>query len=75
MMENDSMKSNETHTISPQLLAELQEAAAKAAQGIRDPEEMRKACEEMDRIREENRGKLGVCDVGVAIIREMRDAE
>lgn len=60
---------------SPELLAELREAAARAAKGVRDPEAMRRACEHMDRIREENRKKLGEADIGVQIIREFRDRE
>lgn len=56
-------------------MAELQEAAEKAAKAIRDPEEMRKACERMDRMGEEIRRKQGVLDIGVAAIRELRDRE
>ena len=58
---------------SPELMAELQEAAAKLAKGIRDPEAAKKAAERMDRMREENRKIFGVQNVGVDIIREMRD--
>jgi hypothetical protein len=56
-------------------MAELQEAADRAAKGIRDPEAMRKACEEMDRIREEIRREHGVLDIGVPSIRALRDGE
>jgi hypothetical protein len=56
-------------------MAELEEAARRAASGIRDPEAMRRACERMDRIREENRKKFGEEDIGVEIIRELRDSE
>jgi hypothetical protein len=73
--ENGGMEANKPCTISNELMADLLAAAATAARGVRDPEEMRKACEEMDRIREANRRKLGTRDVGVSIIREMRDAE
>ena len=54
--------------------AELQEAAKRAARGVRDLEAMRRACERMDRLREENRQRYGVHDIGVEIIRAMRDA-
>jgi hypothetical protein len=59
---------------SPELMAELQETAAKLAKGIRDPEAAKKAAERMDRMREENRRTFGVQNIGVDIIREMRDA-
>jgi hypothetical protein len=60
--------------IPAKLMADLQDAAEKAAKGIRDPEEAKKACEEMDRIREEIRAKHGVLDIGVSAIRQLRDA-
>jgi hypothetical protein len=56
------------------IMAELKEAAEKAAKGIRDPEAARMACERMDRMREKNRKLYGSQDVGVDIIREMRDS-
>jgi len=52
--------------------AELQEAIRRAMSGVRDPEEMRKACERMDRMREEVRMREGVLDIGVPSIRELR---
>lgn len=54
-------------------MARIQEAAEKAAKGIRDPEAMRKAAEEMDRIGEEVRAKHGILDIGVPAIQELRD--
>ncbi|MBY0522198.1 MAG: hypothetical protein K2R98_02300 [Gemmataceae bacterium] len=64
----------ESHTtVSPELLAELQHAADQAAKGVRDPEAMRKACERMDRMREEIQKKHGILDIGVPAIRELRD--
>ena len=45
--------------------AELQEAIRRAMSGVRDPEEMRKACERMDRMRKEVRAEEG--GLGVAI--------
>ncbi len=61
--------------IPPELLAEMQEVAERAAKGIRDPEAMRKACARMDRMREEIRKKHGILDIGVPAIRELRDGE
>ena len=59
--------------ISQKLFAELQEAVDNAAKGICDPEVMKKACMEMDRLREELRKKVGTLDVAVDLIREVRD--
>jgi hypothetical protein len=56
-----------------EVMAELRAAAEYAARGVRDPEVMRKACEEMDRLREKNAKLYPGPDVGVDIIREMRD--
>jgi hypothetical protein len=59
--------------IPPGIIAELQEAADRAVKGIRDPEAIRKACERMDKLREEIRRKHGLLDIGVPAIRELRD--
>jgi hypothetical protein len=59
--------------ISPTLMAELQQAADTAAQNVHDPIARRKARERMDRMREMNRLRFGVQEIGVDIIREMRD--
>lgn len=68
------MKTREiTSGIPPELMAELQEAAEEAAKGIRDPVEMRKAAERMDRLSEEIHRKHGVLSIGVSAIRELRD--
>ena len=58
-----------------EIMAELQKAAEDAAKGIRDPEKMRKACERMNRMREETYRKHGLLDIGAPAIRELRDAE
>jgi hypothetical protein len=59
--------------ITAEQMAELQAAADKAAKGIRDPEEMKRAAAEMDRISEEIRKRHGVLNIGVSAIREFRD--
>lgn len=51
---------------------ELQETIRQAMSGVRDPEEMRKACERMDRMREEVFKREGILDIGVPAIRELR---
>ena len=69
------MTTVDTPLIDPETMAELNEAARKAAAGIRDPEAMRKACEHMDRLREEIYRKHGLLNIGVPAIRELRDGE
>jgi hypothetical protein len=59
--------------VPPQLMADLEDAARYAASGVRDPEVMRRACERMDRMREELRKKVGEMNVAVDLIREVRD--
>jgi hypothetical protein len=51
---------------------ELHEAIRRAMSGARDPEEMQKACERMDRMREEVYKREGILDIGVPAIRELR---
>ena len=57
----------------PAVMAELIAAAAYAAKGVRDPAVLRKAHEEIDRLRERNAKLCPGLDVGVDIIRAMRD--
>jgi len=59
--------------IPAELMAELQEAAERAAKGIRDREAMRRGCERMDRLGEEIRRRHGILNVGTPAIRELRD--
>jgi hypothetical protein len=61
--------------IPPEILAEMQERAERAARGIRDPEDAQRACERMDRMREELRHRVGETDIAVALIREARSQE
>ena len=67
------MVAKATDPISREVMAALQEAADRAAQGVREPGTMESACAEMDRIREEIRQKHGTLDIGVPAIRELRD--
>jgi hypothetical protein len=55
------------------LMVEMQQAADRAAKGIRDPEQAKRSRENMDRIREEIRQEHGILDIGVPAIRELRD--
>ncbi len=60
--------------ILPEYITELEEAVNRLLRGTRDPEAMRKACERMDRMREEMRQRhVGEVEFAVDLIRESRD--
>jgi hypothetical protein len=61
--------------IAPEIMAQMEEAVRIAMSPIRDPEVMRRACESMDRTREEIFRREGLLDIGVSAIRELRDGE
>lgn len=61
--------------IPAEVLAEMERVARAAMTPNPDPEVMRRACQEMDRIREEIFQKHGILDIGVPAIRELRDTE
>ena len=68
------MKTKETESVlPPEVMAELQEAADRAAKGIRNPEITRQSRARMDRRREEIRRKHGDLNIAVPAIRELRD--
>ena len=70
------MPTPESNNLIPaQVMVELQAAADRATNGIRDSERTAKACESMDRLREEIRRQHGVLDIGVPAIRGLRDGE
>ena len=71
----NDINANENNGIPPELLAELQRALDLAATGVRDPEAMRRACEDMDRLSEEIYRREGLLDIGVPAIRALRDGE
>ena len=74
--DNGSMASAETkNTIPTEIMAEMQDAAYRALSESRDLDAMRQSCARMDRIREENRKQFGEADIGVQIIRELRDRQ
>jgi benzoyl-CoA reductase/2-hydroxyglutaryl-CoA dehydratase subunit BcrC/BadD/HgdB len=75
MEESHMSKSEESAEITPEMMAELQEAIERAMKGIRDPEAMRKACDRMDRMREETYRKHGLLDIAVPSIRALRDGD
>jgi hypothetical protein len=66
MAHNNSMDATAVTT-------ELQEIADRAAKGLRDPQDMRKAVDEMNHTREELRKKIGTVSVAVDLVREARD--
>jgi len=61
--------------IPPEVMADLEYAAALAANGRRDPKFARRIREEAKRVREQILQRNGVLDIGVSAIRELRDAE
>jgi hypothetical protein len=67
------VKAVEETAITDEIMAAMQEAAERAAKGVRDPERIKRARQSMDQIREEIRRKHGVLDIGVSAIRELRD--
>ena len=69
------MNHGDSSLITKDLMAELREAAVRAARGIRDAADITRACEEMDRIREEILRVHGILDIGVPAIRDLRDAQ
>ena len=71
-MDNGIMQARPFSTVPPELRADFDEAMRRAMAGQSDPEAMRKACEHMDRLREEIRQQYGVQDIGVDLIRELR---
>ena len=66
------MKTTRKSWLPPELMAEIMEAAERAAKGIRDPEIMKKARERMDKRRAEIFRREGRLDIGVSAIRELR---
>ena len=68
------MNTIEQSPIPAELMTELQQAVDDAIKGVRDPEDRKKACDEMDRIREAIRARHGILDIGVPAIRELRDS-
>ncbi len=62
--------------ISTDVLADLEEVCRQSARGIvRDPELLRRVYERSGKAREETLRQLGVQDIGVQIIREIRESE
>ena len=67
---NNSFMATETlRTSDPQLNG----AIARRMNGVRDPEAARRACERMDRMREEIQKRVGTVEISVDFIRELRD--
>ena len=60
-------------SMTPDLVAELEDAVRRVVTGVRDPELMRQAAEEMDAGREEIRNRLGEMSIAVELVRETRD--
>jgi len=65
------MSTENTGTSQP--LESLNDVIARAMKGVRDSDAERRACERMDRMREEIRQKHGLLDIAVPSIRELRN--
>ena len=63
----------QSQNCSMETTTEIHEAIERAKKGVRDPDEMRKACEGMDRIREDVKQRVGVVEVAVDLVREARE--
>jgi hypothetical protein len=67
---------NPTETIlgiPEEVKAQLRQTLDDLVKGIRRPDQMKAACERMDRMREENRHLFGEQHIAVDLIRETRD--
>jgi hypothetical protein len=56
-------------------MAELEKAVQDLMKGVRNPEKMRQAAEEMDRTREAIYRRIGLVDFAVPTIRDLRDGD
>lgn len=64
------------NVIPPEVMADLEEVARQAASGgVRDAELLHRASERADKARREVLERFGLQDIGVSIIREMRDTQ
>jgi hypothetical protein len=67
---------NNNSAIPPEVMADLEEVARQAAAGgVRDPKLVRRIRQRAEKARRETLARFGVQDIGVSIIREMRDAQ
>ncbi len=68
------MNKNEPTPIPPEILADLEEVCRQAASGrVTDPELLQRVRARAEAARQETLDRFGVQDIGVQIIREMRD--
>jgi hypothetical protein len=71
-MANNILMSTVT-LVPPQLVHDVEQALELAAKGVRDPEKMRQAREDMNRMREELRLRIGTVEAAVDLIRDARN--
>jgi hypothetical protein len=67
------VKTTDKALITPALFAQLERVMDDVARGKRDPEAMKKAARDMDKMREQTRDELGILDVAAQLVREGRD--
>jgi hypothetical protein len=68
------MSTHQPTPVPPDILADLEATARYAATGQADPEALRRIGERATKARAELERKVGVQEISVQIIREMRDA-
>jgi hypothetical protein len=72
--EDDFMATaEESQPVPAEDLAELEKTIQNLITGVRDPDAMDRAAQEMDEGRDEIQRRLGVVDLAVALVRESRD--
>jgi hypothetical protein len=68
------MEMEKPSTITAEVMADLEEVCRQAATGgVRDTDLIRRVSERAEKVRQETVKRLGVQDIGVQIIREMRN--
>jgi hypothetical protein len=73
MSRASDLELEEIVAVPAELLSEIQVAVDRLVKGIRDPDTMNRACERMDRMREEMRKRAGEIEVAVDLVREARE--
>ena len=70
-----SKATNSEDEIPEHLWEELKKASERATSNVRDPEVMRQAAEHMDRLSADVYKRVGLLNIAVPFLREMRDEE
>ncbi len=68
------MSATDINCVSLEAWNELDLALQRALTGTRDPQAACRSRERMDRLREQNRRRVGVQDIAVELVRQSRDS-